>query len=57
MATEKKGFIVGKVKRGKERWKKVGVYVSKGEMERVLKELKEWIGNRKQGGRTIVGGD
>lgn len=26
-------------------------------MERVLQELDEWIGNRKEGGRTIMGGD
>lgn len=26
-------------------------------MERVLQELDEWIGNREEGGRTIMGGD
>lgn len=31
--------------------------VGKGEMERVLQELEELIGNREEGGRTIVGGD
>lgn len=55
--TGKEGLMMGKVKRGKERWSIVGVYVGKGERERVLQDLEEWIGNREQCIKTIVGGD
>lgn len=55
--TGKEGLMMGKVKRGKERWSIVGVYVGTGEIERVLQDLEEWIGNREQCIKTIVGGD
>lgn len=55
MEMGKEGLIVRKVKRRKERWRIVGVYIGKGEMERVLQDLEEWIGNREQSIRSIVG--
>lgn len=35
---ETEELMVGRVKRGKERWKIVGVYVGKGEMRRMLEK-------------------
>lgn len=54
---ETEGLIVGRVRRGEKRWRISGVYIDKGEMGRMLKELEGWIGTREEDVMTIVGKD
>lgn len=49
METEKEELMMGRIKRGKERWRIVRVSICKRDMERVLQDLEEWIGNREKG--------
>lgn len=52
----REGLMYGRIRKAEERWRIVGVYVGKGEMERISKKLEEWIRNREEI-RTIIGGD
>lgn len=47
--------MVGWVKCGRKRWRIVGVYVEKNEIEGTLRNLKKWIGNKDGSVKTIVG--
>lgn len=53
---EEEGMIVGRVRQGKERWRKVGVYVSEG-IERALQVLEKWTDIGEEGVKTLIGGD
>lgn len=44
--TKTEGLMVGKVKREDERWRIVGIYVSKVELGRRLQELERWMRTR-----------
>lgn len=41
--------MCGRIRKGEERWRIVGVYIGKGKMERISKKLEEWIRNREEG--------
>lgn len=49
--------MVGRVKRGTERWRIVGIHVKKEGLEGILWDLERWADERKKRIRTIVGGD
>lgn len=54
---EKKGTVVGRVERSRERWKIVRVYVKKEDMGGRLKDLEHWMEEKEEGIRTIIGRD
>lgn len=56
-STGGRGGDSGRVKRGEEKWRIVGVYTEKNKMEGTLQELEKWVGTKERGVRTIVGGD
>lgn len=47
MEIEEKGLIIGSVRRGKERWRIIGVYVSKN-IEEVLRKLEKWMERKEE---------
>lgn len=47
--------MIGNVKYEKERWRVIGVYIN-GDMDRKLKELREWMEERETDRKTIIGG-
>lgn len=53
---EREGMVIGRVKRGKERWRIVGVYVNK-DIERMLQEVERSVGYKEYGVYTLVGRD
>lgn len=53
---EKKGLTAGRVRKGTERWRIVGVYGKKEGLEGILGDLERWADEREEGIRTIVGG-
>lgn len=55
MEVRREELMIGRIKRGEEKWKIMEVYVGKGEMKKILKELEEWIENREEGIQTIIG--
>lgn len=57
MEVRREELMIGRIKRGEEKWKIMEVYVGKGEMKKILKELEEWIENREEGIQTIIEGD
>lgn len=54
--TGTKGLMVEKVKREKENWRIVKVYVGKGEIRGRLQDLEKWMRDRGKERLTIVGG-
>lgn len=40
----REGILAGEASVGEEKWRIIGVYVGEGEMERILRDLDEWIG-------------
>lgn len=52
---EKEGIIVGRMRYEKERWRIVKSYMSEV-MEEALKELEQWIEDREESVRTLMGG-
>lgn len=57
MEVKGKRIMMGNVKVGEERWRIIGVYVGRENMEEILRELGEWVEGKERGGRTIMGGD
>jgi len=53
---EKKIIMVGRIKYGKGSLRIIGVYVNE-DMKKKLEELKEWMKERKERVKTIIGGD
>lgn len=53
---EEEGLIIGNVRRGKERWKIIGVYVNRN-IEDVLRKLEKWMERKEEEFRVIIGGD
>ena len=53
---DKEGIMMKKVSMGGEWWRVVGVYVNK-DLQRKLEELKEWMEEREEGVRMVIGGD
>lgn len=53
---EQEGRIEWVVGRGEEKWRIVGVYVN-GDMKEKMESLKDWMEEREEGVRTIIGGD
>jgi len=49
-------IISGRVRKENQKWRIMGVYV-KGNMEETLQELDKWMGKRKEGIMTVIGGD
>jgi len=54
--TETEGLIIGEVRRKKETWRIIGVYVGKG-IENMKKILEKWIDDREGNIKILVGGD
>lgn len=54
--TSRERQVVGRVKWG-ERWRIIGVYMRKEELERMLGKLERWAEEREEGVLTSVGGD
>lgn len=52
---EKEGMIVGRVRKGKERWRIVRVYVSDG-IERILQVLEKWMEVDEEGVKMLIEG-
>lgn len=46
----------GRMRVGRERWRIIGVYVQKN-MEEVLKDMEEWMEEKKVGCRIMICGD
>lgn len=56
MEIEEEGLIIGSVRRGKERWRIIGVYVSRN-IEEVLRKLEKWMERKEEECKVIIGGD
>lgn len=56
MEADKDGFMVGWIRSGRKRWRIVGVYAGEG-MEKVLKEIEQWIEAKEERVYTLIGGD
>lgn len=54
MEIEEEGLIIGSVRRGKERWRIIGVYVSRN-IEEVLRKLEKWMERKEEECRVIIG--
>lgn len=54
---EREAIMMGRIRRGTERWKIVRVYAKKEGLEGTLEDLKRWAEKREEGIKTIVGGD
>lgn len=52
---EDEGVVVGEVRRGSEKWRIIGVYVSKG-VEVTRNSLKKWVDKREKE-MILIGGD
>lgn len=53
---EKEGLMVRKVRIRRDWWRIIGVYVNK-DLQRKVEKMKEWTEERKDGVRTVIGGD
>ncbi|XP_011859507.1 PREDICTED: putative golgin subfamily A member 6-like protein 6, partial [Vollenhovia emeryi] len=53
---EEEGLMSGGVRRGKEKWKIIGVYVNKN-IEEMLKKLERLLDRKEEGVRILIGGD
>jgi len=51
-----KVIMVGRIKYGKGSLRIIGIYVN-GDMKKKLEELKEYMKEREEGVKTIIGGD
>lgn len=49
----KEGFIMGRINRGGDRWKIIGIYARKG-MEKVIEGLEQWVEDREEEVNTII---
>ncbi|XP_029176098.1 trichohyalin-like [Nylanderia fulva] len=56
MELSKEGFVVGRVKIGKEKWRVIGVYVGEG-IEKACREMEKWTEEKEEEVYTIIGGD
>jgi len=54
---DRRRFMMGIVRRGKKRWRIVGVYGRREEMEKTLDELGKWAEEGEEKVMTLVGGD
>lgn len=52
----KERLMKGRVRVGRERWRIIGVYVQRN-MEEVLKDMEEWMEEKKVGCRIMICGD
>lgn len=52
---EDEGVVVGEVRRGSEKWRIIGVYVSKG-VEVTRNSLEKWVDKREKE-MILIGGD
>lgn len=52
----REGIMDCRVKVGRKRWRIIGVYVH-GNMEGVLKDMEEWLEEKKVGNRILISGD
>jgi len=46
-------IVMGKITMGKQKWRIIGVYVN-GNMEEMLREIGEWIEEKKEGVYTLI---
>ncbi|XP_067208522.1 golgin subfamily A member 6-like protein 22 [Linepithema humile] len=53
---EREGLIIGRIRKGKQKWRVVGVYVN-GNMEEMLQSIEQWVGEKEMEVNTIIGGD
>ncbi|XP_067208444.1 golgin subfamily A member 6-like protein 25 [Linepithema humile] len=54
--TEREGLIIGRIRKRKQKWRVVGVYVN-GNMEEMLQSMEQWVGEKEMEINTIIGGD
>lgn len=53
---EEKGLISRRIRLGRDLWRIIGVYVNK-DMERKIESLREWMEEKEEGVKMLVGGD
>lgn len=56
MEIQEKRIVMRYVRRGREKWRIVGVYVS-GDIEKKLREVEQWLEDKEKGVKIILGGD
>ncbi|XP_067207866.1 golgin subfamily A member 6-like protein 22 [Linepithema humile] len=54
--TEREGLIIRRIRKGKQKWRVVGVYVNQN-MEEMLQSMEQWVGEKEMEVNTIIGGD